>query len=70
MSFIVTSGSPIEVGTSGHRSGAIGTVLLASSIIARAAAMSRRGEIRWGVILKLVDLDLCNYDVCSDLLDL
>ena len=44
-------------------------MMLASPIMVRVAAMSRRGEIRWGVIPKLVDLDLCSYDVCSNLLD-
>jgi len=32
--------------------------------------MSRHGGVRWRIVLELIDLDLCNYDVCVDLLDL
>ena len=45
-------------------------MMLASSIMVGAAAMSRCGGVRWRIISKLVDLDLCSYDVRTDLLDL
>ena len=40
MSFVVASRSSIEVRTSSLRSGALGTVMLVSSVMARAAATS------------------------------
>ena len=70
MSFIVASRSSIEVGTSSLRSGALDAVMLASFVTARAAAMTYRGGIRWGVIPELINLHLRGYDMCSDLLDL
>ena len=45
-------------------------MMLTSFVAAGAVAMSRRGAVRWRVILELVDLDLCSYDVRMDLLDL
>ena len=44
--------------------------MLASSIAARVVAMSFHGGVRWRIILELVNLDLCSYDVRMDLLDL
>ena len=44
--------------------------MLASSVVTGAVAMSRHGRVRWCVISKLVDLDLCSYDVRMDLLNL
>ena len=70
MSFIVASRSSIEVGASSIRLGGIGAMMLASSIMPGAVAMSRRSGVRWHIILELIDLDLCNYDVRMDLLDL
>ena len=45
-------------------------MMLVSSIVVGAVAMSRHNGIRWGIILKLIDLDLRGYDMCSDLLGL
>ena len=45
-------------------------MMLVSSIVVGAVAMSRHNGIRWGIILKLIDLDLRGYDMCSNLLDL
>ena len=70
MSFIVASGSSIEVGTSSLRSGALGAMMLASSIAVGATAMSGCSGIRWGIIPELVDLDLHCYDMCWNLLNL
>ena len=68
--FIVAPRSSIEVGASSLRSGGIGAMMLASSIAVGAAATSQHGGVRWHTILKLVDLDMCSYDVRTDLLDL
>ena len=45
-------------------------MMLASSITVGAAAMSQRSVVRRHIIPKLIDLDLCSYDVRMDLLDL
>ena len=45
-------------------------MMLASSVAAGVADMSQRGRVRWHMAPKLVDLDLCSYDVGTDLLDL
>ena len=70
MSFVVAPGTSIEVGASSLRSGGIGAMMLASSAAAGAAAICQHGGVRWRVVLELVDLDLCSYDVRTDLLDL
>ena len=45
-------------------------MMLASFIVVGVVAMSHCGGVRWSIILELVDLDLCSYDVRMDLLNL
>lgn len=44
--------------------------MLASSIAVGAATTSQHDGVRCRIVLELVDLDLCSYDVRTDLLDL
>ena len=69
-SFIVASRSSIEVGASSLRSRDVGAMMLASSIVVGAVSTSHHGGVRWCVVLELIDLDLCSYDVRTDLLNL
>ena len=50
-------------------SGGVGAMMLASFIVVGVVAMSHCGGVRWSIILELVDLDLCSYDVRMDLLN-
>ena len=45
-------------------------MMLSSYVAVGAVAMSRRSGVRWRIVLELVDLDLCSYDVRMDLLDI
>ena len=45
-------------------------MMLSSYVAVGAVAMSRRSGVRWRIVLELVDLDLCSYDVRMDLLGL
>ena len=45
-------------------------MMLASSVTVGEATMSQHGGVRWHIVSKLVDLDMCSHDVCIDLLDL
>jgi hypothetical protein len=71
--FVVALGSSIEIGATSLMARALGTLVLASPVMAgatRTMVVSQHGRVGWGGVSDLVDLDLSRLDVRDDLFDL